>query len=360
MRQLLLWTALGAVPVVVAGLPPARFDIQAAPAQVMPPECLLYAEVPGLPELCEQGLDHPLVGVVMASPLGAVVREATGGLPLPFALGMANGYLGRPVLPCLQGLTRDGLAVGVLQGEGDTPVACVIARGDAELWDEILALAMDKVAEAQDLPKKRVVAAHRDIRGMDVWLLGELGAMALEDGVFVAATEEATLRQMLDLGAVGGGLDEVEGFDPPSGSASFASAWLDVPGLTATFPAITEGPELPALLGEDLAPMLEADAAQLELDLEDGVVGLSLTARGAQLAGVPPLEASRSGDELALLLDETTEALVSEAVERGGEEAAVRDALKQLRRFVRRFEQASLGVSQPAAETLRLAIRVVL
>ena len=358
MRKLLLWTAVGAVPIALAGLPPAPFDLDVDPARVMPAECLMYAEVPGFPDLCAQGLDHPLVDVVMASPLGAVVREATGGMPLSFALGLANGYVGRPVLPCLEELTRDGLAVGVLEGADGAPVACVVARGDAALWDEVLALAMDKIADAQELPKRRVIPAHRDVRGMDVWLLGDAGAMALEDGVFVAATDEETSRRMLDLGAGPGGLADAATFERPEGGDAFAWVWLDVGGLAAAFPEVTGDPGLRALLGGQLAATLDADAAVLELAFEGEAVDLALTANGAPTTGELPLEVTHTGDELTALLDAQTDALVGEAVARGGDEAEARDVLKQLRRFARSIERAHLETARPGADTLRAVLRL--
>ncbi len=319
MNKLLLTTALGAVPVAFAALPPAPFDPDREVACILPENCRVYAELPGFSELCAQGFEHPLVQTVLASPLGAAIGEEVG-MPLPMALGMLNIYVGRPALPSLSKLTSEGLALGLIPRETGRPILCAVARGDAEEWRQVIELVMKKVAEARDLPEERIVPPHRRIRGMDVWLLGSYGALALGDGLFVASSDETTLRAMIDLGAAEGrsGLASRAAFqrarEQYRSEDAFLWGWADLDGLEAELPGelaqvrgLSHEPGAQFLLGPSIANLGEAagevfqlrfDGRRIDLDL----FGLDLNEGPAQelLAEVesapPPLPAPRPGE----------------------------------------------------------------
>jgi hypothetical protein len=306
MNKLLLCTAVGAVPVALAAIPPDPFDLERDVACVIPEGALIYVEAPGLPDLCEQGLGHPLIKTVLASPLGELIAEQSG-MPPAFALGMLNVWAGRPVLPTLAKLTSEGLAFGVLPAEGAQPIYCVVARGDAAEWQEVVAEAMKRVAEAQDYPLDRVVPPHRKIRGMDVWLLGDYGAFALQDGLFVGATDEAVLRRMIDLGAEEGvsGLAAREAFTTARSryrsQDAFLWSWLDMQGLEEFTPAggglgelrkMPANPGVQLLLGPSIANLAGAREGVIEVRfggdrIELDLIGLEVP-EGPQSALLAP------------------------------------------------------------------------
>lgn len=309
MNKLLPITAICALPLGLAALPPARVDPELEAAYMLPGGCLGYVEVRGFSEICQVGLAHPVVKAALATPLGELARREAG-MPLPFALGALNAWVGRPVLPSLAELTEGGLSVGVLDSGSDLPTACVVARGDAAAWDEVLEYAMRRVASEEDLPESRFVAPHRKIRGMDVWLLGDYGAIALSGGLFLGATDEDTLRHMLDLGAARGegGLARVEGFTQAQAAHhskdAFGWSWVDLAGAEAAWPeAIAEVRKLPAepaaldLFGPRLTRLGSARAGVFELRLGPGRMDVDLLGLDLPLAPeTTPAPVEGSGD----------------------------------------------------------------
>lgn len=296
MNKLVLITAICALPLGLAALPPARVDPGRGAACMMPGECLGYVEVLGFSELCQVGLAHPVVKAALATPLGELVRREAG-MPLPFAIGVLNAWAGRPVLPALAELSDGGLAVGVLDSGSELPTACVVARGDAAAWDEVLKYAMRRVAFEGDLPEKRLVKPHRKIRGMDVWLLGDYGAVALSDGLFLGASDEDTLRRMLDLGAASGvsGLANREEFTRAQATHrsedAFLWAWVDLTGAEAVWAEpVAEARRLPAepaaqdLFGPGIAEIGSAHAVVCELRLGQGRMDVDLLGLGISSA----------------------------------------------------------------------------
>lgn len=298
MNKLLIATAVGAVPVAWAALPPAPFDLERDVACVMPSDVLFYAEAPGFPDLCDQGLKHPLVKTILRSPLGEMIQEETG-MPPFLALQLLNGYAGRPVLPALAKLTAEGLAVGVKPAdEAGEVIACIVARGDAQLWEEVIADAMKKVAEANEYPEERVVKPHREIRGMDVWFLGDTGAFAHKDGLFVGATSEEVLREMIDLGSESGisGLASREDFTAARADyrseEAFLWGWADLDGIEAMtdggladLRAAPNNPGAQFLLGPSISNLCGASEAALEVRFQDRSIELDIV--GIDTPGEP-------------------------------------------------------------------------
>lgn len=233
-NKLLLSTCVCAVPVALAAVPPTPADLRRDVASMMPASTLVYVEAPGLAELAELGLQHPLVATLLDSPLGDLIREQAKMSP-EVALGMLNFYAGRPVLPAVAKLSADGVALGISLADGE-PVFQLAARGDAATWEEVVELAMTKVAEAWGLPLDKVVPPHKEIRGVDVWVLGDTATIALDDGVFLASNREDALRQMIDLAAAeeAAGLAANPRFQRSRegrGSAPFLWSWVDLNGV---------------------------------------------------------------------------------------------------------------------------------
>lgn len=337
MNRLLLCTTVGAVPVALAALPPAPFDLERDVANVMPADVLLYAEAPGLPDLCEQGLSHPLIKTILASPLGTLISTELG-MPPSFALGGLNVYAGRPVLPTLAQLTKGGFAIGVIPAE-PKPITCIVARGDDALWNEVLEDAMNRVAEAQELPKERVVPPHRKIRGMDVWLLGDFGAMAYADGLFVGATDEDTLRRMIELGGAEGvtGLASRDVFtaarDRYRSNEAFVWSWFDLQGLDEAYASqmtdlrtVVSNPGAQLLLGPSIANITGATSAALEVRFGGDRIDLELfglaTPEGpaneilAPVGATPPaLPAAKADDTARAVLYRDLQAVFKHRVE---------------------------------------------
>ena len=286
-------TLLAAIPIAWAALPPRTVDLERHVASLLPEATVLYVEAPGARELFVDGLRHPLVATLLRSPVGELVRERTK-VPPAMALGMLNLWAGRPVLPTLASMTEGGFAAGVVPRVGDEPeVLCIAARGDATVWREAVELAMTKIAEARGLPLDKVVPPHRRIRGMDVWLLGDSGALALEDGVFLASNDEETLRSMIDLGAAPepGGLGARASFRaarPGTGADPFAWAWADLDGMQAAGMELEElrevagAPGAHLALGSMVAVLASAREAVLELDVGADRIHVSLTGRGVE------------------------------------------------------------------------------
>jgi len=293
MNKTLVVTLLGALPVALAAIPPAPFEHGRDVAALMPPGTVVYLEAEGLGELCAQGFEHPLVAPLLGSPLEDWMQEQVG-LSLPDAVELMDLWAGRRALPALERLIEGGLAAGVLPGETDVPIFCVAARGDAELWEEVVDSVMTQVADTQGLPRDKIVPPHREIRGVDVWLLGGVGAIALCEGVFLASTDQETLREMIDLGAEGmlGGLATDERFsrarETQRSPETFLWAWLDLEGIEAVAPEeVGELRRLPfdplaqLLFGASLANLVAAQEGVVEVRFDGGRVDVDLVGVGA-------------------------------------------------------------------------------
>lgn len=258
-------------------------------AALMPAEVEIYAEAPGFSELCRQGLRQPLVAAVLESPLGDLIREEVGS-PGLLLIGLSV-KAGRPVLPTLAELSADGLAIGLVPRKGAKPIVCVAARGDADEWESALEFALAKLAESQGLPPADLIAPQRTVDGMHVWELGDFAAIALDDGLFLAASDAATLERMIAL--------RREAAESLATNAEFQRArgayrtddallwsWLDLAALEASaddgLGDLRKLPGQPAaqlLFGSTLANLGGAKTAALELrlganSLELDVVGI--------------------------------------------------------------------------------------
>jgi len=296
MNKLLACSSLLAVPLIAAVFPPTSADLGRDSASLMPASTLVYVELDGLHNVFEQGLRHPVIARLMASPLGDVITKQIK-MPPVLALGLLNLWIGRAALPSLSAMTEDGVALG-LSLDGNQPVFTLVARGDAQEWREVLDVVLTKAAEKMELPADKIVPPHRQIRGVDVWLLGPDLAIGLQGGVFMAAGNEATLRRMIDLGAAeepqSAGLAGVAGFQAAiareRSSQACAWSWIDLDGLMDGTDA--EGLEvlrgmvsLPAtqlLLGPVISTLTTAKEAVIELQLTADGLDLQLTGLGVE------------------------------------------------------------------------------
>jgi len=291
MNKLLACSTLLAIPVIAAAVPPTSADLQRDSASLMPASTLVYAELNGLHGVFEQGLRHPVIARLLASPAGDLIEKQMK-MPPVLGLGMLNMWAGRTVLPSLAAMTQDGVAIGV-SVEDDQPVFTLVARGDAEEWRAVIDLALTKAAEQMQLPVDKIVPPHRQIRGVDVWLLGDKLAMGLQGGVFLAAGNEATLRVMIDLGAADepetAGLAGVAGFQNARASEysndAFAWSWMDLDGLTAgkdsgglaDLRGMVSNPGMQLLLGPVISTLTTASEAVVELGLTADGLDLKMT-----------------------------------------------------------------------------------
>ncbi|MEE8468542.1 MAG: hypothetical protein V3T22_08810, partial [Planctomycetota bacterium] len=275
-----------------------------------------------------------------ASPAGELIEEQMK-MPPVLALGMLNMWAGRTVLPSLAAMTDDGVAIGISLAD-DQPVFTLVARGDAQEWREVIELSLTKVAEKMQLPADKIVPPHRQIRGVDVWLLGDKLSMGLQGGVFLAAGDEATLRRMIDLGAAdepeSAGLAGVAGFQNARSrersSDAFAWSWLDLEGLTAGTNAkglenlrgMVGQPATQLLLGPVISTLTTASEAVIELGLAaDGldlkITGLNVEPGAADAvllaadARPPRLPAATEGETARAVLYRDVEAIFRHRVD---------------------------------------------
>jgi len=274
-------------PIAVAADPAAPQDV----AALLPAEVEVYAEAPGLPALCRQGLRHPLLASVLDSPVGDLIRDEVGS-PGLLLVGLSV-KVGRPVLPAIAKLTEGGLAVGLVPRKGGKPLVCVAARGDAAEWKSVLEAALGMVAESEGLPPADLIAPQRTVDGMHVWDLGDTLVMAHADGLFLAASDAATLERMIALRgdraaetSLAANLDFQRARSAYRTDAALVWSWLDLAALETSaddglgeLRAIQTQPAAQLLLGSTLANLGGAQSGALELrlgatSLELDVVGL--------------------------------------------------------------------------------------
>ncbi|MCZ6597880.1 MAG: hypothetical protein O7B99_09600, partial [Planctomycetota bacterium] len=300
--------------------PPAPIADDRDVATLMPERVLVYAEAPGLPDLLDEGLDHPLVARLLSSELGAALMKETGATPEGH-LAMAEAIVGHPVLPALASLTANGAALGTGLGPAGAVWVLVLHGDDEFLLEELLDKLFAVIGESVGLPDA-FSEPHNRVRGADLWYLGDELKLAQRESLFVASNDEGLLRDVLDLAA-----------DPEArgllGQAGFAEAratregaplvwgWLDVAGLESlakklgasekidNLRAMNRQPAAQMLLGPGLSALGTADTLTFWLDVGDD--NLSLGTAGSGLAPsevlmpqagepLPPLPAPNAAD----------------------------------------------------------------
>lgn len=268
-------------------------------ATLLPEETLAYVDASGLAPVLRDGFEHALVRNVLASEIGRVAlgeAEATARA----ALAQAEAVVGRPPLETLHRLTSNGLALGVVptpNGERDALWVLVLRGDDPELLTEVLTRGFDRLEEEFGFPGvfDRPLS---EVRGADVWFLGEDLMVAKREGLLVVGNDRDYARRVLELAADA----EATGL---GGHAAFAEThaqrvgdealwgWLDLDNLRrlepekyAEFSGMNANPGAQALLGSGISAMGTGDDLALWVTLGDDELVL-----GAEGAGLEPAEA---------------------------------------------------------------------
>ena len=314
--------ALVALPFWTTGTTSPRVDAPGEPdpgralCALLPDSTVACADAAGLRPLLDAGLGHPLIAALLDSPIGDLVVERSGTKP-EIALGALNLWAGRPVLPALAALTRDGGVFGVALRAG-RPAVGLVARGDAAAWREVVELVLTRVAEESGPNARKMLEPRRRVGGMDVWSIAGGAGCALGEGLFVASNDDGLLAEMLELAARAepGGLHAREDFraawEAPREDGSLAWAWVDLAGLRsggrplAKLQRIAHAPAAHLVLGSTIAQLASAEQAVLEVS-SDGpsltlsLAGLGVASSGRELlaevgAAAPPLPAAVAGE----------------------------------------------------------------
>jgi len=282
---------------------------------LLPESTVVCIDAAGLRPLFEAGLGHPLIAALLRSPVGELVAERSRTTP-EIALAALNVWAGRPVLPALAALTRDGCLAGISLSDG-RPGVGVVARGDAGAWREVVELVLTRVAAERDPPARELLEPRRGAGGTDVWSLGPAG-FALRDGLFLASNDGELLARMLELADLpeAGGLLGREDFraawEAPRREGSLGWAWVDVAGLRAAGRPLAElraaahAPAAHLLLGSTIAQLTSAEQGVLEVSNDKAsltllVSGLEVASPGRELlaevgARAPALPAAVPGE----------------------------------------------------------------
>lgn len=289
-------------------------------ASLVPERCLVYAESETLSAWCEQGLAHPLVARLLASPPGQAVLEQ---LPMTPAEGLerVEAWFGAPLLPELAALSAHGLAFAL---DPRTEESLVLARGrSAAEVEAALGLALDALERQFGLPGALDRPARR-WSGADVWMLGE-GAVARRDELLVFASHAGLAQEALELAAEadGRGLLDVESFATAHAERdrqAFVWSWLALEELE---PLADDGfrelraagrtPAMQGVFGAELAALAEAPALSAAARLDErglalelrglGAAPVAALAAGARAGAVPAELGGASGGEALLYRD---------------------------------------------------------
>ena len=275
--------------------PVEPLDPQRELASLVPAECLAYVESQGLEDLLRAGLDHPFVVELLASELGQAFLADAEASPRQL-LAFADAVAGTPVLDALADVVSGGVALGVVPDEPGRLV--LILRGsDSDETESRLHRAFD-LLEAQIGQPGALDEPHRNLRGAEVWKVGE-AFVARRDALIVLGSERGMLRDVLDLAAdadapgLAGDARFRRAYDRRRPDELFF-AWADL----GTFEETREGelqdlreaarnPGVHALLGPAVATLATADELVIHGRL-DGAA-LELDVRGAGTEAASPL-----------------------------------------------------------------------
>ncbi len=325
MKKLLLGLPVFALVVAFEALPRAPFVAPDELAQLMPQGSLAYAEGPRVSELLAAGLEQPFLASVLDSELAHAALAAAPMTPQA-AIAVADLYLGQPVLPALAKLCSGGVAIsaGLKRGK---PVYGLALRGeDPAFLRATLEVLLAKVAQQFGVAEEKLREPHDEIRGVDVWYLGDDLAIGVSGNLLLASNDEGRLRDMLDLGAAAEGEDESlasdERFVRARGSPdSLTWAWIDLVAIEAATPeggddlrAMASNPAVHFLFGPAIASLGSASEMALEVELGTERLEVSVTGTGIQGgpaqqhvlyaadAAVPPMPKATENDGGAALL----------------------------------------------------------
>ncbi len=311
LERILPLGALLLLPVATRGVlhdPPAPIAPERDVATLIPDRAVFYVDAPGMPALLEQGLDHPFLKTLLASPLGQLLQTEMEASPEEL-LAVGEALLGAPVLPTLASMTRHGAALA--SGFGPKGVAWVLVlHGDDDLIaEEVLTKIFDQLESQFEAPGA-FDEPHASVRGADVWYLGDDVKIARRDALVVASSDEGYLRDVLDLAAEPSakGLAGRASFDEARETRSDEQllwGWVDLKRVEAVanwsgsgekmkeLRAMNGQPAVQMLLGPGVAALGTSETATFWIATRGAELELGLAGQGVEPAEVLMPDPSR-------------------------------------------------------------------
>ncbi|MEQ1893254.1 MAG: hypothetical protein ABL998_11965 [Planctomycetota bacterium] len=271
-------------------------------ASLVPTRCLVYVESAGLEPWLAQGLEHPLLRRLLASP-PAQPLLAQASLTPAQALERADAWLGASALACTADLSSGGLAFAF---DPVTQKSLLLARGrDAGSVAGGLARVLDAVERQFGWPGA-LDRPQRSWSGADVWTLGE-AVVARRDALLVLANDAELAQEALELAAdaEGQGLLTNVAFSAAYAAreqGALAWTWLALEELEPLgdqgfrdLRAAEKTPAMQGVFGAELAALASAPALAATLRLDEAGLALELQGLGAErvaalAAGARPAE----------------------------------------------------------------------
>lgn len=230
------------------------------------PEPLVWIEAPGLSGLLARGLEDPVVARLLASDLGAIVRERTGTEPAAW-LAALDLWVGMPILDTLARLCSRGATLEVwpaASAKGGLAWGLVVQGDDAELARAALERLLELAAlgtPGAGSPVARALAG-----GGECWEL-PTGSLGLRDATLASASDPEALARMLARGPR---------LAPPEGAAEapLARARIELEalrpfeaedGFATGLAGMAGDPGAQLVFGAQLAALGQAKALELRL-----------------------------------------------------------------------------------------------
>lgn len=275
-----------------------------------PRDTIAWLETDAHVPLLAEGLEHPLVRDVLASPLAKAALADSQMQPAQ-ALGIADAFLGTSVLETLGALTDGGLGLGIVPGarEGDEPLLIAVLQGaDPDRFDAALEAVLDLGARFDaTVPVDGPGFAALASRTAGLWRTTDekLWLARLDDARLVLATDARTLTRSVVGGAPPRSLEQ--SLEALGEARQDLRAWinlelLDAAGELDDLRAMTSDPGAHFVLGPALTHFGAVDALALRATFSSDAVEVLLQGRGGdagEAQGTFPGAASPSTKLLA-------------------------------------------------------------
>ncbi|MFT5290398.1 MAG: hypothetical protein ACI8QS_003632 [Planctomycetota bacterium] len=261
-------------------------------AQLAPPSTLVFVDLGGISPVLEEGLEHPLIEMLLDSELGEQLLSQSPLTPED-ALALGQATLGRAVLPTLAGLT-DGGVIFSLSIKRGKPTFLVAASGkEAAFTRSALEDGLRLVAKEFGVSEASILKPQGSMRGLDAWFLGDDFAICTSGNLLLISNDEGSLREAADRLVDGAGASLVDnaGFGEArhdaSGTQPSLWSWVDVDALetqdtsaTADLRALVESIPAHFIFGPALASIGAAKQTTAALTLGEAGIELVVEARG--------------------------------------------------------------------------------
>ncbi len=276
--------------------------------RLVPASTVVFADFGGLSPVLEEGLEHPLIEMLVDSELGGLLLAQAPLTPAD-ALALGQATIGRPVLPTLAGLTEGGVVFSLSIKRGK-PTYLVIARGkEAAFTRGVLEDGLRLLAKQFGVSEEAILKPQGNMRGLDAWFLGDDLAVCNSGNLLLLSNDEGSLREAADRLVDGSGaslMDNAGFLDArvaATGTAPSLWSWVDVDALeaqdksaTADLRAMVESIPAHFLFGPVLASIGAAKQTTAALTLGETGIELVVEARGLEDAPstvvLPPVEAA--------------------------------------------------------------------